>query len=100
LEEHGFIQRTCEEWVEDACGNRDPEHVVGEGPEQVLLYVSKGGFTETYSLRHPAHVCADEREAYGLHTSCHPFHQQRNGMLVQSICNRTELPKVRRRLEE
>jgi hypothetical protein len=38
--------------------------------------------------------------AYGLLTSCHPFHQQRNGMLVQSVCNSTEQPKVRRRLEE
>jgi hypothetical protein len=84
-------------WVEDACGNRDQEHVVGKGPEQVLLDVSNSGFTEIYGLRHPAHVCADER---GLLTSCHPFHQQRNGMLVQSVCNSTEQPKVRRRLEE
>jgi hypothetical protein len=48
-------------WVEDACGNRDQEHVVGKGPEQVLLDVSNSGFTEIYGLRHPAHVCADER---------------------------------------
>jgi hypothetical protein len=30
----------------------------------------------------------------------HPFRQQRNGVLVQFICNSTEQLKVRRRLEE
>ena len=37
LEEFRYIYGFGEERVEDACGDRDQEHVVGEGPEQVLL---------------------------------------------------------------
>jgi hypothetical protein len=45
-------------------------------------------------------VYADECEVGSLLTRCHPFRQQTNGMLVQSTCNSTKQPKVRRRLEE
>src|SRR5918993_2164913 len=56
-----------EEGVEDTCRYRDQGDVVGERPEQVLLYVPHHGLREVYRARHPAHVAGDERQIAGLH---------------------------------
>src|SRR5215212_89336 len=45
-----------EEWVEDTGRYGDQSHVVGEGPEQVLLDVLHGGLGEPDRPRHPAYV--------------------------------------------
>src|SRR5215217_661383 len=56
-----------EKRVEDPCGHRDQGHVVGERPEQVLLYVPHRGLAEIYRPRHPAHVPGDEGQVCRLH---------------------------------
>jgi hypothetical protein len=66
LEELRYIQWTGEERVEDSCGRRDQEHVVGEGSEQALIDIANGDSTETYGPRHPSHVSAGGREVGGL----------------------------------
>ena len=40
------------------------------------------------------------RSAAYSRDAIHPFRQQGNSMLVQSTCNTTKQPKVRRHLEE
>src|SRR5918998_4572338 len=56
-----------QERVEHARRDRDQQNVVGEGPEEVLLYVPYGCLREPYGPRHPAHVPRDERQVCGLH---------------------------------
>src|SRR3712207_6093820 len=56
-----------EERVQDTGGNRDERDVVGEGPEQVLLYVSDRGLREIYGAGDAAHVAGDQGQVGGLH---------------------------------
>jgi hypothetical protein len=70
LEELRYIPWTCEERVEDAFA--------------------------TPRTSPPMSV----RSAAYSRDAIHPFRQQRTSILVQSTCNTTKLPKVRRHLEE
>src|SRR5918998_5108933 len=56
-----------EERVQDTGGDRDERDVVGEGPEQVLLYVPHRGLREIYGAGDAAHVAGDQGHVRRLH---------------------------------
>src|ERR671916_790974 len=56
-----------EERVQDTGGDRDERDVVGEGPEQVLLYVPHRGLREIYGAGDAAHVAGDQGQIRRLH---------------------------------